>query len=172
MGLGSKIKKAVKKAIKNPLKYNPITALGRVHGEVWGAIKDNWTDIRTPLMYAGIAAAAAYTGGAALGALAGTGAAATGATAAAGAAGLGAATGVQANAAQKAADRAAKEQERIAAEEAEAQRRLSLQRAGATPDAVTDLNTEARRRMRSQAQRNMVSRNNANKLGGSSSTLA
>ena len=172
--MGNPLKKAVKavgKAIKNPIKYNPFTLAGRGFYEGFDAVRDNWTDIRTPLAY-GVAGALIASGiGAGLGA---TGLA--GMTAGAGAIGgatAGAAAGTTAGLEANAAAKAAKEQERIAAQEAEAQRKLALQQAGATPDAVTDLNTEAKRRMRSQYQRNLVSRNKANKsLGGSSSTLA
>jgi len=159
-------KKSLKKAFRKTL----AVATYGLSEPIW----KNWSSIRTPLAYAGAGALIASGIGAGLGVAGLTGLTVAGSAAAGAATGgiAGGTTGVAANETQKAAERADKEKERIAAEEAEAQRRLSLQRAGATPDAVTDLNTEARRRMRSQAQRNMVSRNNAKKLGGSSSTLA
>lgn len=160
-------KKEFKKAIRKTLS---VASLGTSE-PLW----KNWTDVRTPLAYAGAGALIASGIGAGLGAagIAGMTAASGAAMGAASGAVAGGTTGVQVNEAEKAAARAAKEQERIAAEEAEAQRKLALQKAGNTPDAVTDLNTEAKRRMRSQYQRNLVSRNKANKsLGGSSSTLA
>ena len=141
------------------------------------ATVEGWNHIRTPLAYAGAAVAAYLTGGLAAGAL-GTGGALGGATAAgaASAAVTGAVAGTAANeqriAVEKAADRAAAEQERIAAEEAEQNRRLSLLKAGQTPEGVSELSLEAKRRMRSQYQRNQVSRQNNKKLGGASSTLA
>ncbi len=160
-------KKSLKKALRKTL---AATTLG-LSEPIW----KNWSDIRTPLAYAGAGALLASGIGAGLGAAGLTGLTVAGSAAAGAATGgiAGGTAGVAANEAQKAAERAAKEQERIAAEEAEAQRKLALQKAGQTPDAITDLNTEAKRRMRSQYQRNLVSRNNSNKsLGGSSSTLA
>lgn len=160
-------KKEFKKAIRKSLATFSLGA----SEPLW----KNWTDVRTPLAYAGAGALIASGIGAGLGyaGIAGMSAAGAAASGAVTGAVAGGTTGVQVNEAEKAAARAAKEQERIAAEEAEAQRKLSLQQAGATPDAITDLKTETKRRMRSQYQRNLVSRNKANKsLGGSSSTLA
>ena len=169
--------KALKNYAKNPIKYSAIAQLVR------GAEK-NWTDIRTPLMYAGIAVAAAYTGGAALGAL-GVGAGAAGAGAAGAAAGAsaatgaaiaggvsGAATGIAQREGEKAADRAAAEQERIAEREAAEQQRLSLLSAGQMKSQSTDLGEQSgRRRFSSQYKQTMVSRQNGKKIGGGTSTL-
>lgn len=159
-------KKEFKKAFKKTLS---VASLG-VSDAVW----KNWSDIRTPLAYAGAGALIASGIGAGLGAAGIAGMSAAGAAASGAVTGAiaGGATGVQVNEADKAAARAAAEQERIAAAEAEAQRKLALQKAGATPDAISDLNSEARKRMRSQYQRNLVSRQNNSKLGGVSSKLS
>lgn len=139
----------------------------------------SWSDVRTPLTYAAIAAAAAYTGGAALGLLGiGTGAAgaglagaAAGASGATGAAALGAATGavtgVQANEARKATERAAEQQEQIAKQEAAENLRL----AGLTPGEQNNFDTVNTRRYSSQYRRNLVTRDKSKKLNSSSSTL-
>ncbi len=137
-------------------------------------IHKNWEDIRTPLTYAAIAAAAAYTGGAALGlmgigtaGLSGAAGAAAGASSATGAAALGAATGaasgMQANEARKAAE----QQEKIAKQEAAENLRL----AGLTPGEQKNFDTVDSRRYSSQYRRNLVTRDKNKKLNSSSSTL-
>lgn len=141
-------------------------------------IHKNWSDIRTPLTYAAIAAAAAYTGGAALGlmgigtaGLSGAVGAAAGASGATGAAALGAATGaatgVQANEARKATERSAEQQEQIAKQEAAENLRL----AGLTPGEQNNFDTVNTRRYSSQYRRNLVTRDKSKKLNSSSSTL-
>lgn len=163
MGL-KKIAKRVHKQFKRDLYHlAEKTTFG-----AYGGLKKNWEDIRMPLAYAGLAAATALTGGLAAGYTvpAAVGLAAAGA-------GAGAAAGQQAREGEKAAERLEQENERIAAEEAEQNRRLSLLKAGQTPEAVNTLTLEAKKRLRSQYQKNQVSRQNSNStIGGSSSTLA
>lgn len=162
MGWKSEFKKALKKAAN-------IATLGGYH-----AVEKNWTDIRTPLAYAGAGALLASGIGAGLGAagIAGMSAAGAAASGAVSGALAGGTAGMQARAAEKAADKAVEEQNRIAAQEAEQARRLQLLQAGSTPEGVSSMDIEARRRMQSQYRRNQVSRQTQNKkLGGSSSTL-
>jgi hypothetical protein len=168
------LKKATKYIKKNPWVLDPVGGFYQAGTEAWNGIKKNWTDIRTPLTYAAIAAAAAYTGGAALGlmgvgtaGLSGAAGAAAGASSATGAAALGAATGaatgMQANEARKAAE----QQEKIAKQEAAENLRL----AGLTPGEQKNFDTVDSRRYSSQYRRNLVTRDKNKKLNSSSSTL-
>lgn len=126
MGLGSRIKKTVKK-IGRHIKENPwsltgVGAMADIYTKAGEGVKKSWTDIRTPLAYAAAGALLASGVGAGLGAagMAGLAGTTTGAMAASGAitgATSGAAAGLQANEANKANKEFEEQQERQAQEE-------------------------------------------------------